>query len=125
MRELKFRRIYRWDHDVKNSYFDVKKGDFYVDFITLNEAHTVLDRTAVSPYLQYTGLKDKNGKEIYEGDIIEVGFGEHKGAFGKMIFEYGCFMLESRHGATFMDTYKSCLYGKIVGNIFENSELLE
>ena len=71
------------------------------------------------------GYKDSEDKEVYENDIVEVGFGEHKGVLGKIIFEYGCFMIESRYNAIFQDSYKSIKYGKVVGNIFENPELLK
>jgi hypothetical protein len=74
---------------------------------------------------QYTGLLAESGRDIYEGDIIKVGFGENKGSLGKAIFEYGAFMLTSKYGCNFMDTYKSCLYGEVIGNIFENKELLQ
>jgi uncharacterized phage protein (TIGR01671 family) len=74
---------------------------------------------------QYIGYKDSEDKEVYENDIVEVGFGEHKGVLGKIIFEYGCFMIESRYNAIFQDSYKSIKYGKVVGNIFENNDLLK
>lgn len=124
-RELKFKRIYRWDHDFKNSYFDVKKGDFYVDFITLNEGHTVLNRTVVSPYLQYTGLKDKNGKEIYEGDIFKGS--DYK--WDAVQFEDGQFQV-NLIGARVFSLQELCCdidyeLPEVIGNVFENPELLK
>lgn len=74
--------------------------------------------------MQYTGLKDKNEKEIYEGDILFESFGER---YYKVVFENGSFRAEfegdfEEHSFDLIDVVaQGC---KIVGNIYENPELL-
>jgi len=112
MRELKFRR---WDTEYNRFFYIdfsyVKKVDFY-DFFEYVDG----------PIEQYTGLKDKNGKEIYEGDVLEVlmKYKYYKGSTFKSLvrFENGCF------SCCFEDDDDATFTIKVAGNIHENPELL-
>jgi hypothetical protein len=68
--------------------------------------------------MQFTGLKDKNGKEIYEGDIID-----NEGARQKyeVQFHKGCFCI-SRGGLGYHIFNEKEV--EVIGNIYENPELL-
>ena len=68
---------------------------------------------------QYTGLKDKNGKEIYEGDIVRHATDE--GVY-KVIFEDGGFYVKNLFEYDFQAINEYPL--EIIGNIYENLELL-
>lgn len=124
MRELKFRV---WSEDQKT--YDYKFpynpiGDFYVSTrgkVFSDFGNTIAPEVRQEAFIieQYTGLKDKNGKEIYEGDIICHDWGDNDDDTERYVvkFEYGGFSPFTSEWITF-----DVDYCKVIGNIHENPE---
>lgn len=132
-REIKFRAF--GQKAQTKIMFDVKKLDFVAKIIVVadletNPCYLKMDEAIL---MQYTGKDDKNGKEIYEGDVIKYHHGEDIGIvkFGKFISHdrYDCgetemlgYYVQDRYGR--QDTLAEVVC-EIIGNIYENPELLE
>ena len=74
---------------------------------------------------QFTGLKDKNGKEIYEGDIVCGDIFDEKFKMAEVVFDVGCFSVSVKEDwcpALYDVTADTTV---IIGNIHEDPELLE
>lgn len=113
-REIKFRA---WDkrHNIMEYI-----NDLY--WFEENGIHNFNDDNYI--FMQNTGLKDKNGKEIYEGDIL-INYLDEKGC---VIFNNGSFKVKiSNHIHTPTIGLFAVIGGTvdIIGNIYDNPELLE
>ena len=81
------------------------------------------------PLMQYTGLKDKNGKEIYEGDIVQIKIREHI-FIGVIQYkeQYAQFVITKTntiaHECEALGDYITD-WLEVIGNIYENPKILE
>lgn len=79
--------------------------------------------------MQYTGLKDKNGKEIYEGDVVLVKLGGISTWYKTVIkFKEGVFIASLIDGKDYIYIFNRGFDNndfEVIGNIYENKKLLE
>lgn len=142
MRDIEFRG-YCLEDDRWTKGSLLKKGDcFFIN--PVNAAHKNFKPVDPETIGQYTGVNDKNGNKIFEGDILSTHYANAKKAdfIETVVFKDGKFMAESRFnngtGRSWMalpdGTRRFCLHWQpppiymeaceIIGNIFDNPELL-
>lgn len=123
MREIKFRAWSNFYNDWVES-FCIKDGRVHLG----NAVHYPGNQVSDAILMQYTGLKDKNGNEIYEGDIVHmysVMPGSDIDDIGIVKFIECAFLFEKADGSDGWSIFNEATEIEVVGNIYENPELLK
>ncbi len=136
MRDIKYRMWYKSKSEMLDvEMIDFKNKHYYMEnYDKWLRSYLYEDEIEL---MQYTGLKDKNGKEIYEGDIVlyrdwEMAYegGGNDSFINKGMVEYCedncCFNVTERQTIDISDVlYKDNEDLEVIGNIYDNPELLE
>ena len=128
MREIKFRA---WDKVNKrrgmvssvwwNSALNIKNVQYYFQITErgIDDVDSAVAPVEDLELMQFTGLLDRQGKEIYEGDIVKT-FEE----IGRVIYKAPSFMLAGVEQQVFDTVDDYFINSEVIGNIYENPELL-
>ena len=144
MRDIKFRYVLKDPEsgDTVSMIFTIREIEYNgLDWIyeqfekkySDNIDEPMFDQWNIITRDQYTGLKDKNGEEMYEGDIVELwedGY-NHEKTIGKVVYlacqDYPAFDIYPPVDveSNVFSHYKACGVILVIGNIHENPELLK
>jgi uncharacterized phage protein (TIGR01671 family) len=132
MREIKFRA---WDSDKNKMVYPSSRQSITsccscIEVLTCHEIaggryHTDITYTSNGYIMQYTGLKDNNGKEIYEGDIIQTASEDILVVIWNKNFASFCLQKDGWLNDHYFGEAVEPMDCVVIGNIYENPELLK
>ena len=120
MREIKFRAWDKLGDDEGN--LCMRSWDQLLRDKYANSADSIFNDKMLI-LMQYTGIKDKNGVEIYEGDVLRESGEYPDGSYDERVFNVEWFVDDIHSGWNIApcDTWYSC----VIGNVCENPELVK
>lgn len=123
-REIKFRA---WDEDKKEIIFLDQIVLCAVPMIGLRQGKkSDTQVTSQFPFMQYTGLKDTSGVDIYEDDIMQDEEGDiFQVYFNQDQAQFKCDLIGEGGQRIFDEFSIQDCHGIVIGNIYENPELLK
>lgn len=127
-REIKFRAYSSHNHKM----YPVSDIEWDIDgriWVTADDGKNGIELIDEEAHLmQYTGLHDKNGREIYEGDIVRTGtdnIGDPDPMIGQVIMREGSWLIENEKMQEAIELFSEITSREVIGNIFEDPELME
>jgi hypothetical protein len=121
-KEIKFKYI--WSNPAKTNFvtaiFTLDEIEAGNQFMVLENEPLLKDYRLIAR-VQFTGLHDKNGKEIFESDILKIYYEGNQRYYLKEVKWLNDAINKGRWDALDNCAYTSC---EVIGNIFENPELL-
>lgn len=128
--------VYGFYENIPEHHIDKLSGKDYIVSINNGLLMEVIPETVG----QYTGLTDKNGKKIFEGDIVKYNLWDDKFDYCEVKFGYFYAAMDSYNGGPALGFYLADINGKaddigffenlykfveVIGNIHDNPEFLE
>ena len=123
MTELKFKAFFKVDGQI----YEVLSIDFLNKEVTLWDKETAVNFEASFDeieLIQYTGVNDKNGKEIYTGFLVKWGLRTYKICFNCGFYMHDLSRINPEYPIT-KEFKKASDEFEVIGNIYENPEILK